>query len=128
MSLLKAFKAAKSTKNIENLSAFWSTQMGYRQKGVLYDDLIPEENSIMIEALRRLPPQEFQERLFRIRRMFQASATEKPLPKELWTKPEEDVPYLSPYITQVEKEIATKQEFDQLQSIPAALRNRNRSS
>lgn len=36
-----------------------------------YDDLIPEENDIVQTAIKRLPPKEAYDRIFRIRRAFQ---------------------------------------------------------
>lgn len=35
------------------------------------DDLIPEENDVVQKALKRLPPKEAYDRIFRIRRAFQ---------------------------------------------------------
>ena len=35
------------------------------------DDLIPEENELVMKAIRRLPPKEAYDRVFRIRRAFQ---------------------------------------------------------
>lgn len=59
------------------------------------DDLIIEENEDVIKALKRLPPQESYDRVYRLRRAFQASAIHQLLPKEEWTKPEE-VGFFSP--------------------------------
>lgn len=36
-----------------------------------FDDLIPEENDVVQTALKRLPPKEAYDRVFRIRRAFQ---------------------------------------------------------
>ena len=43
------------------------------------DDLIPEENDVVQKALKRLPPKEAYDRVFRIRRAFQVRPTQ-PLP------------------------------------------------
>jgi ubiquinol-cytochrome c reductase subunit 7 len=53
------------------------------------DDLIPEENDIVLLALKRLPPNEAYDRVFRIRRAFQCSVSHDLLPKAEWTKPED---------------------------------------
>lgn len=53
------------------------------------DDLIVEENEDVILALKRLPPKESYDRVYRLRRAFQCSVTHKLLPKDQWTKPEE---------------------------------------
>jgi hypothetical protein len=43
----------------------------------------------VLKALKRLPPQDSYDRVYRIRRAFQCSVTHKLLPKDQWTKPEE---------------------------------------
>lgn len=69
------------------------------------DDLIPEENDAVQLALKRLPPQEAYDRVFRLRRAFQVvlcdfctasetngsqcSLSHQLLPKDQHTKPEE---------------------------------------
>lgn len=53
------------------------------------DDLIVEENEDVLKALKRLPPQEAYDRVYRLRRAMQCSSTAKILPKSEWTKPEE---------------------------------------
>ncbi|KAI5858202.1 putative ubiquinol--cytochrome-c reductase [Durotheca rogersii] len=87
---------------------------GYRQLGLRADDLINEENELVIKALKRLPPKESYDRIYRIRRAFQASVVHKLLPKNEWTKPDEDVPYLKPLIDQILAEEKEKQALDSL--------------
>jgi len=53
------------------LSKWYATQMGYRQLGLKFEDLLPEENETMQLALKRLPPKEAYDRVFRLRRAFQ---------------------------------------------------------
>ena len=53
------------------------------------DDLIVEENENVIKALKRLPPKEAYDRVYRLRRAFQCSTAHQLLPKAEWTKPEE---------------------------------------
>ena len=53
------------------------------------DDLINEEDEDVIKALKRLSPKESYDRVYRLRRAFQASATHQILPRDQWTKPEE---------------------------------------
>lgn len=45
------------------------------------DDLIPEENDVVQKALKRLPPKEAYDRVFRIRRAFQVRPIPKPTTK-----------------------------------------------
>ena len=53
------------------LSDWYVDRMGYRQLGLRYEDLLPEESEVMQLALKRLPPKEAYDRVFRIRRAFQ---------------------------------------------------------
>lgn len=53
------------------LAEWYHTKMGYRQLGLRYEDLLPEEDEITQLALKRLPPKEAYDRVFRIRRAFQ---------------------------------------------------------
>ncbi|EWC45834.1 hypothetical protein DRE_04841 [Drechslerella stenobrocha 248] len=85
---------------------------GYRKVGLMYEDLIREESPVVQLALKRLPPRLAYDRAFRIRRALQCSTTHTLLPKEEWIKSEEDVPYLTPYIEEIEKENAERKMFD----------------
>ncbi|KAL4927217.1 ubiquinol--cytochrome-c reductase subunit 7 [Aspergillus undulatus] len=87
---------------------------GYRRLGLRADDLIPEENMVVQTALKRLPPKEAYDRIFRIRRAFQCSISHTLLPPEEHTKPSEDVEYLSPIIREIEKEAAERADLDNL--------------
>jgi ubiquinol-cytochrome c reductase subunit 7 len=78
------------------------------------DDLIIEENEVVLQALKRLPPKQLYDRVYRIRRATQLSITHKLLPKADWTKPEDDVPYLGPLIAQIEAEIKEREDLDTL--------------
>ncbi|KAK7043689.1 Cytochrome b-c1 complex subunit 7, mitochondrial [Paramarasmius palmivorus] len=90
----------------------YADAMRYRQFGLRYDDLLVEERDDVQRAIGRLTPQESYDRAFRFKRSIQASLLHKPLPKEQWTKPEEDVRYLTPHITAVAKEEAERQMWD----------------
>ncbi|CAF9910798.1 MAG: hypothetical protein GOMPHAMPRED_007180 [Gomphillus americanus] len=93
--------------------AKWYKQAaGYRQLGLRADDLIPEENETVLLALKRLPPKEAYDRIFRLRRAFQCSLAQTLLPKEQWTTPEEDRLYLSPIIKEIEAEKKEREDLD----------------
>ncbi|KAI1173154.1 ubiquinol-cytochrome C reductase complex 14kD subunit-domain-containing protein [Nemania sp. FL0916] len=87
---------------------------GYRQLGLRFDDLIIEENEQVLAALKRLPPQEAYDRVYRLRRALQCSVSHKLLPKEQWTKPEEDIRYLTPILEQLRAVEAEKEALDSL--------------
>ncbi|CAJ2502803.1 Uu.00g101970.m01.CDS01 [Anthostomella pinea] len=94
------------------LSNWYANTAGYRQLGLRADDLIIEENEETILALQRLPPQASYDRVYRLRRAIQCSLRHKLLPKEEWTKPEEDVPYLTPLIEKIRAQEKEKADLD----------------
>ncbi|KAK9376912.1 cytochrome b-c1 complex subunit 7 [Lipomyces chichibuensis] len=99
-------------KLITPLQGFLIETNGYRKMGLRYDDLISEENPIVQKAINRLPPKEYCDRVFRIRRAHQLSIMQQLLPKEEYLKPDEDVRYLTPYILEVEAEMKEREYFD----------------
>lgn len=60
------------------LSSWYATRMGYRQLGLKFEDLLPEESESMQLALKRLPPKEAYDRVFRLRRAFQVEQPSGP--------------------------------------------------
>ena len=76
--------------------------------------MINEENETVTKALKRLDARQSYDRIFRIRRAMQCSLSHKLLPKSEWTKDEEDVPYLSPIIAELEAEARERKELDTL--------------
>ncbi|KAI1502826.1 cytochrome b-c1 complex subunit 7 [Biscogniauxia marginata] len=99
---------------LKPVANWYANAAGYRQLGLRADDLIIEEDEDVLKALKRLPPQEAYDRVYRIRRAFQCSVTHKLLPKEQWTKPEEDIPYLSPILEAIKAEHKEKEALDSL--------------
>ncbi|RAH61884.1 ubiquinol-cytochrome c reductase complex 14 kDa protein [Aspergillus piperis CBS 112811] len=96
------------------IAQWYTDASGYRRLGLKADDLIPEENDVVQKALKRLPPKEAYDRVFRIRRAFQCSISHTLLPASEQTKPEEDVEYLSPIIREIEKEKQEREDLDAL--------------
>ncbi|KAJ9623574.1 Cytochrome b-c1 complex subunit 7 [Taxawa tesnikishii (nom. ined.)] len=94
------------------LAQWYTDAAGYRKLGLRADDLIPEESETVLLALKRLPPKEAYDRVFRMRRAFQCSLSHQLLPKEEQTKPEEDYPYLSPIIKEIEAERAEREDLE----------------
>ncbi|KAI1902519.1 hypothetical protein AGOR_G00045590 [Albula goreensis] len=83
---------------------------GFNKLGLMYDDTIYEDSDVK-EALRRLPEPVYNERVFRIKRALDLSMKQAILPKDQWTKYEEDVRYLSPYLKEVIRERKEKEEW-----------------
>ncbi|KAL2021788.1 hypothetical protein VTK56DRAFT_6562 [Thermocarpiscus australiensis] len=99
---------------VQPLANWYVNAAGYRQMGLRADDLILEENETVLKALHRLDPKEGYDRVYRIRRATQLSLQQKILPKSEWTKPEEDVPYLTPILEQLAAEEQERKALDTL--------------
>ncbi|PVI07859.1 14 kDa subunit of cytochrome bd ubiquinol oxidase [Periconia macrospinosa] len=94
------------------LANWYGNAAGYRQLGLKADDLLPEENDTVLLALKRLPANEAYDRVFRLRRALQHSMQHNLLPKNEWTKPEDDTPYLSSIIKEIEREMAEREDLE----------------
>ncbi|KAI5927021.1 cytochrome b-c1 complex subunit 7 [Camillea tinctor] len=99
---------------LKPVASWYANAAGYRQLGLRFDDLILEEDEDVLKAIQRLSPKESYDRVYRIRRAYQCSVSHKLLPKDQWTKPEEDVPYLSPILEQIKAEHKEKEALDSL--------------
>ncbi|XP_044577879.1 cytochrome b-c1 complex subunit 7-like [Cotesia glomerata] len=95
----------------DGLKKWCYNQSRFNQYGLMHDDCIYESDEVK-EALRRLPEDVMDARVFRIVRAMQLSCQKIVLPKEQWTKWEEDVRYLQPYLEEVRKEIKEKEEWN----------------
>ncbi|EFC40052.1 predicted protein [Naegleria gruberi] len=83
----------------------YRSSMRYQTFGLLYDDILNDEDPMIIEALNRLPEEVRRAREKRLARAFDLSVNQKRLPREQWTKPEDDVAYLRPYVLWVRSEM-----------------------
>lgn len=70
------------------------------------------ENEDVKEAIRRLPRELYDERNYRMIRALNLSMTKTILPKDQWTKYEEDYRYLEPYLKEVQKEREERTEWN----------------
>ncbi|XP_034835199.1 cytochrome b-c1 complex subunit 7-like [Maniola hyperantus] len=84
---------------------------GFNKYGLQRDDCLYETEDVQ-EALRRLPAHVVDERNFRMIRAMQLSMQKIILPKEEWTKYEEDKLYLSPIVDQVKKEREEREKWE----------------
>jgi ubiquinol-cytochrome c reductase subunit 7 len=90
----------------------WAYSISYfNQLGLRHDDTLMETPEVK-EALRRLPKKLQDERQFRITRALNLSMKKDILPKDEWTKYEEDNSYLQPYLDVVNKEFRERQEWN----------------
>ncbi|KAL8681524.1 MAG: hypothetical protein Q9224_000314 [Gallowayella concinna] len=106
------------------LANWYADAAGYRKLGLRADDLIPEESDTVMLALKRLPPKEAYDRVFRLRRAFQCSLSHQLLPKDQQTRPEDDYLYLTPYIKEIEAE---SRERGDLEAMVVKKRKENKS-
>lgn len=83
---------------------------GFNKIGLMRDDVLMETSDV-VEAVKRLPNQLYDERQFRLSRALLLSTQKAILPKEQWTKPEQDIRYLMPYIEEIRKEKAEQAEW-----------------
>jgi ubiquinol-cytochrome c reductase subunit 7 len=70
------------------------------------------ENADVKEAIRRLPTHIQDERNFRTMRALHLSMSKSILPKDQWTKYEEDVKYLQPYLAEVVREREEREDWN----------------
>lgn len=78
--------------------------------GLHRDDCLYEDEDVT-EAIRRLPRPVYDQRNYRIMRALNLSMTKTILPKEEWTKYEEDTKYLEPYLKEVIKEREEREDW-----------------
>lgn len=71
-----------------------------------------EDTPEVTEAIRRLPADVLAARNKRIAIAFHASINKTYLPKDQWTKYEEDIKYLEPYLEEVKREWAEKSAYE----------------
>ncbi|XP_076752355.1 cytochrome b-c1 complex subunit 7 [Xylocopa sonorina] len=83
----------------------------FNKYGLHKDDIIHETDDV-VEALKRLPPDVMEARIFRIVRAAQLDCQKQILPKEQWTKFEEDKPYLLPHVMDVIKERKEREQWE----------------
>ncbi|KAJ8735736.1 hypothetical protein PYW07_007356 [Mythimna separata] len=98
---------------LNNMKKWAYNLSGFNKYGLLRDDCLHETEDVT-EALRRLPQHVVDERNFRMVRAMQLSLTKTILPKEEWTKYEEDQLYLTPIVEQVKKEREERENWEKI--------------
>ncbi|KAI3625300.1 hypothetical protein CBS9595_000661 [Malassezia furfur] len=101
--LLKFFKPVANA---------YAQTAGYRQFGLRYDDLLEEENAQAQKAISRLESREAYDRVYRFRRAVQCSILQRPLAKEEWTTPENDIRYLTPLLKEIQRADDEREAWD----------------
>ncbi|XP_018411665.1 PREDICTED: cytochrome b-c1 complex subunit 7 [Nanorana parkeri] len=100
-----------SRRMMGTLNKWYYNLAGFNKLGLMRDDTLYEDDDVK-EAIKRLPPKVYDERVFRIKRALDLDGKKSILPKVQWTKFEEDVRYLEPYLKEVIREKKEKQEWN----------------
>ncbi|CAH0727486.1 unnamed protein product, partial [Brenthis ino] len=104
--------ALRTTAVLRSSLSKWAYNLsGFNKYGLQRDDCLYEDEDVK-EALRRLPAHVIDERNFRMVRAMQLSIQKIILPKEEWTKYEEDKLYLTPIVEQVKKERQEREQWE----------------
>ncbi|XFG00200.1 hypothetical protein AB1E19_003824 [Capra hircus] len=99
-----------SSKWLEGIRKWYYNAAGFNKLGLMRDDTIHENDDVK-EAIRRLPENLYNDRVFCIKRALDLSMRQQILPKEQWTKYEEDKFYLEPYLKEVIRERKEREEW-----------------
>ncbi|XP_067356965.1 cytochrome b-c1 complex subunit 7 [Channa argus] len=101
---------AQTGRLLLGFSKWYYNLCGFNKFGLMRDDTIYEDSEVK-EALRRLPEKVYNDRMFRIKRALDLSMRQQILPKDQWTKYEEDDQYLTPYLEEVIREKKEREEW-----------------
>ncbi|KAL1516925.1 hypothetical protein ABEB36_000756 [Hypothenemus hampei] len=93
------------------LQKFAYNLSGFNKYGLWRDDVLHEDEDVR-EALKRVPQHIIDERNYRMLRAIQLSIQKTYLPKEQWTKLEDDKLYLTPHLNDVIKEKQEREEWN----------------
>ncbi|XP_030760096.1 cytochrome b-c1 complex subunit 7-like [Sitophilus oryzae] len=90
----------------------WAYQLsGFNKYGLHRDDLLHENEDVKV-ALKRLPQDVVDQRNYRLLRATQLSIQKDILPKNQWTKLEDDKLYLTPLVEDVIREREEQEEWN----------------
>ncbi|XP_028851182.1 cytochrome b-c1 complex subunit 7 [Denticeps clupeoides] len=95
---------------VDGFRKWYYNSCGFNKLGLLRDDTMYEDTDVK-EAVRRLPENVYNDRMFRIKRALDLSMKHQILPKQQWTKFEEDKHYLEPYLKEVIRERVEREEW-----------------
>jgi len=93
-----------------NIDKAYIQAMNYQRYGLRFEDLLLETPDVQL-ALARLPKDVLSDRDDRIKQALVLNTAGDQLPRDQWTKAEEDLPYLAPYLAQVVQERRDREAF-----------------
>lgn len=91
---------AASGRWLDGIRKWYYNAAGFNKLGLLRDNTIYEDEDGK-EAIRRLPENLYNDRMFCIKRALDLTLRQQILPKEQWTKYEEDKFYFEPYLKEI---------------------------
>ncbi|XP_023648777.2 cytochrome b-c1 complex subunit 7 [Paramormyrops kingsleyae] len=101
---------ASSGRLLTVFSKWFYNAAGFNKIGLMRDDVLHEDRDVQ-EAVKRLPENLYNERIFRIKRALDLSMKHQILPKNQWIKYEEDMRYLEPYLKEVVRERKEREDW-----------------
>ena len=107
---MAGWPAVAPSRWLEGIRKWYYNAAGFNKLGLMQDDTIYENDDVK-EAKRSLPENLYNDRVFHIKRALDLSMRQQILPKEQWTKHEEDKFYLEPYLKEVIRERKEREEW-----------------
>ncbi|ELV09222.1 Cytochrome b-c1 complex subunit 7 [Tupaia chinensis] len=95
---------------LDGIRKWYYNAAGFNNLGLMRDDTIYEIEDVK-EAIRRLPENLYNDRIFCIKRALDLTMKQHTLPKQQWTKYKEDHFYLEPYLKEVTRERKERDEW-----------------
>ncbi|ELW47515.1 Cytochrome b-c1 complex subunit 7 [Tupaia chinensis] len=95
---------------LDGIRKWYFNAAGFNKLGLMRDDTIYKNEDVK-EAIRRLPENLYKDRVFHMKRALDLTMRQQILPKEQWTKYEEDNFYLEPYLKEVIQERKEREEW-----------------
>uniref|UniRef100_A0A096NED0 Cytochrome b-c1 complex subunit 7 n=2 Tax=Cercopithecinae TaxID=9528 RepID=A0A096NED0_PAPAN len=99
-----------SGKWLDRIKKWYYNAAGFNKLRLMRDDTIYEDEDIK-QAIRRLPENLYNDKMFHIKRALDLTMKHQILPKEQWTKYEEENFYLELYLKEVIRERKEREEW-----------------
>uniref|UniRef100_A0A8D0H5T5 Cytochrome b-c1 complex subunit 7 n=1 Tax=Sphenodon punctatus TaxID=8508 RepID=A0A8D0H5T5_SPHPU len=105
-----AARASATGRLLTTVRKWYYNASGFNKLGLMRDDTWYEDDDVK-EALKRLPENVYNDRIFRIKRAIDLTMKQQILPEEEWVKYEKDQHYLEPYVKEVIRERLEREEW-----------------
>ncbi|XP_047565771.1 cytochrome b-c1 complex subunit 7-like [Lutra lutra] len=101
--------AVASSQRLEGIRKWYYNAAGLNGLRLMREDTVREDDDV--KDVRRLPENLYNDRMFRIKKALELTMRHQILPKEQWTKYEEDKFYLEPYLKVVIRKRKEREEW-----------------